>query len=150
VVINELVAANSDRQLRRAHAGLSAAGRHRAVARGCFDDSQWPTGNGPFGFGSFSGVTFGVNTSAAMQNKTPSLYLRKTFTATEAQAALTSQIQLVTRFNYGFIAFLNGVEVARSGMGNPGMFAYRDQTAFNTNMAPNTAVTFDLGAAQAR
>lgn len=150
VVINELVAANSDRQLRRDTPGYPRLGVTAQWHEDAFDDSQWPTGNGPFGFGSFSGVTFGVNTSAAMQNKTPSLYLRKTFTATEAQAALTSQIQLVTRFNYGFIAFLNGVEVARSGMGNPGMFAYRDQTAFNTNMAPNTAVTFDLGAAQAR
>jgi autotransporter-associated beta strand protein len=92
-------------------------------------------------------VTLGVNVSSAIQNKLASLYVRKAFSVTAGQAASTNRLQLVTRFNDGFIAFVNGVEVARRNMGNPGMFAYRDQTAFNTNVPSAAAITIDLGAA---
>jgi autotransporter-associated beta strand protein len=150
VVINEVVAANSDRQLNRAAGGYPRLGTTRQWYEPAFDDAQWKSGSGPFGFGSFSGVTLGVNLSAAMQSKLTTLYVRKAFSATAGQASSTNQLQLVTRFNDGFIAFLNGVEVARRNMGNPGMYAYRDQTAFNTNSLPCPAMTIDLGVASNR
>lgn len=145
VVINEVVAANSDRQLQRKTPGYPRLGTTAQWWEGAFDDSQWKMGKGPFGFGSFSGVTFGVNTSGSMQNKLASLYVRKAFDVSAVQAASTNRLQLVTRFNDGFIAFVNGVEVARRNMGNAGMFAYRDQTAFNTNSLPCPVMTIDLG-----
>lgn len=147
VVINELVAANSDRQLDRSAPGYPRLGVTAPWYWAEYDDGGWASGSGPFGFGSFSGVTLGVNTSAAMQNKTPVLYVRKRFTASAGQAASTSRVELVTRYNDGFIAFLNGVEVARRNMGNAGMFGYCDQTAFNTNPPAVAAVAIDLGAA---
>ena len=150
VVINEVVAANSDRQLQRSGSLYPRVGTSAQWWEGAYDDSLWKTGNGPFGFGSFSGVTLGVNLSSTMQNKLTALYVRKAFNVTAGQAASTNQLQLVTRFNDGFIAFVNGVEVARRNMGNPGMYAYRDQTAFNTNLPPCPAITLDLGAASNR
>jgi hypothetical protein len=42
------------------------------------------------------------------------------------------------------------VEVARRNMGNAGMYAYRDQTAFNTNFPGAPATVIDLGAASTR
>jgi len=150
VVINEVVAASSDRQLKRDAPGYPRVG---VTAQWCdpgYDDSRWKSGNGPFGFGTFSGVTLGVNTSASMQNKLASLYVRKAFNVSAGQAASTNQLQLVTRFNDGFIAFVNGIEVARRNMGNPGMYAYRDQTAFNTNVPSAAAITIDLGIASNR
>ncbi len=150
VVINEISAANSDRMLQRTQPGYPKLGTTTPWILSGYDDSLWKEGKGPFGFGTFSGVTLGVNTSGAMQNKLASLYVRKAFAVTAGQAASTNQLQLVTRFNDGFIAFVNGVEVARRNMGNPGMFGYRDQTAFNTNVPSAPAITIDLGMASNR
>jgi len=113
VVINEIVAAGSDRLLQRNVSGYPKLGLTAPWQTAAYDDALWSKGKGPFGFGAFSNVTFGVNTSAAMQGKLPALYVRKAFTVTGAQAADTNQLELVTRYNDGFIAFVNGVEVAR-------------------------------------
>ncbi|HRR33448.1 MAG TPA: CotH kinase family protein [Kiritimatiellia bacterium] len=150
VVINEISAANSDRQLKRTAGSYPVPGTTPPWYADAFDDSQWKESKGPFGFGSFSGVTMGLNVSGLMQNKVPSLYLRKAFSVTSGQAASTARLELVIRFNDGFIAFLNGVEVARRNMGNVGMYAYHDQTAFNTNHPGAPAMVIDLGAANTR
>lgn len=150
VRINEVVAANSDRLLQREAPGYPKLGTTTPWRLPTFNDALWKTGNGPFGFGSFSNVTLGVNTSGTMQNKVPVLYVRKAFSATSGQASSTNELQLITRYNDGFIAFINGVEVARRNMGNTDMFAYRDQTAFNTNKPHVAAETIGLGAANTR
>lgn len=149
VVLNEIVAANSDRLLRRPAPGYPRLGVTTPWHLPEFDDSAWATGNGPFGFGTFSGVTFGVNTSTAMQGKTPSLYARKAFTVTAEQAASAAVVELTILYNDGFIAFLNGVEVVRRNLGNAGMFAYHDQVAFNT-LTNTAAQTLVLGPASLR
>ena len=150
VVLNEVVAANSDRLLKREQPGYPRLGSSLQWYEAGFNDGDWSLGKGPFGFGVFSNVTFGVNLSVAMQSKYKTLYLRKTFTVSAADAASTNQLELVTRYNDGFIAFLNGTEVARSNMGGPGMFAYRDQVAFNTNTPHTAAEVFRLGPATNR
>ena len=150
VVINEISAANSDRQLKRTAGAYPVPGTTPPWYADAFDDNLWKESKGPFGFGSFSGVTLGLNVSGLIQNKVPSLYLRKAFPVTTGQAASSGRLELVTRFNDGFIAFLNGVEVARRNMGNAGMYAYRDQTAFNTNFPGAPATVIDLGAASTR
>ena len=149
VVLNEIVAANSDRLLRRPAPGYPQLGVTTPWYQPAFDDSAWRSANGAFGFGGFAAVAVGTDTSLAMQNKTPSLYLRRAFMVTADQAAATNNVELVMLFNDGFIAFLNGVEVARRNMGNPGMFAYHDQLAFNP--ATNTLATnLNLGPALSR
>ena len=57
VVINEVVAANSDRLLRREAPGYPRLGVTTPWMLKTYDDSRWSEGNGPFGFGTFSGVT---------------------------------------------------------------------------------------------
>ena len=138
VVINELVATSSDRLLQRQPGTYPRVGNTTPWQNQEYDDSLWSSGAGPFGFGTFSGVTIATDVSAQIQNRAASLYLRKTFTVTPAQAASGASLELLTRYNDGFIAFINGVEVARRNMGNPFMFGYHDQAAFNTN-APNAA-----------
>ena len=146
VVINEVVAANSDRQLQRNQPGYPRVGITEQWYNANYNDAQWKFGNGPFGFGTFSGVTIGLNTSMEMQNKIPSLYIRKAFNVSLAQASLTNQVQFVIRYSDGFIAFLNGKEVARRNMGLPGMYAYCDQTSFNVN-TNTTSEAIILGSA---
>ncbi len=146
IVINELVATNSDRLLVRESGQYPRVGNTQPWQRADYDDSQWNLGLGPFGFGSFSGVTLGTNVAAEMQNRTAGLYLRKRFTASEAQSASGLALLLAVDYNDGFIAFLNGVEIARRNMGRAGMFAYRDQTAFNAR-AGGLVETVNLGPA---
>ncbi|MCW5553654.1 MAG: chitobiase/beta-hexosaminidase C-terminal domain-containing protein [Verrucomicrobiae bacterium] len=150
VVINEFVAASSDRLLQREPDAYPRVGNATPWQSPDYDDSHWSTGSGPFGFGSFSGVTIATGLSSQMQNRAASLYLRKTVIVTPTQAASGNSLELVIRYNDGFIAFLNGVEVARRNMGNPGMFAFHDQTAFNTNVNNPGLETINLGAANTR
>ena len=135
VRINEIVASASDRILQRTAGSHPKVGNLTPWQDPGFDDSAWRSGNSPFGYGTFSGLTFNTNTGLEMQNRVASLYLRKTFTATAGQASSTAALELLARYNDGFIAYLNGVEVARRNMGNPAMFAFHDQTAFNANAA---------------
>jgi autotransporter-associated beta strand protein len=149
VRINEVVASASDRILQRTAGSHPKVGNLTPWQAPGFDDSAWRSGNSPFGFGTFSGLTFNTNTGLEMQNRVASLYLRKTFTVTAGQASSAAALELLARCNDGFIAYLNGVEVTRRNMGNPAMFAFHDQTAFNANAA--TAVeTINLGAANTR
>jgi autotransporter-associated beta strand protein len=131
VVINELSAAASDRLLMRGNGGNIQVGSTIPWQALAFDDARWQTGYGPFGFGGFPDVTIATQLYGEMANRTPSLYLRKRFTVAVEQATSTANLQLIVRYNDGFIAFLNGEEVARRNMGNSGMFAYRDHLAFN-------------------
>jgi len=72
-----------------------------------FNDGSWSSGNGGIGFGdSDDGTTISVTTS---------VFMRKTFTIPD-----TSQIiKAVFMMDYddGFVAYLNGVEIARANLG---------------------------------
>ena len=145
VVINEISVAGSDRLLQRDGSGeYPKLGNTTPWYMLEYDDASWSAGPGPFGFGSFTDVTFGVNTSSGMQGVVPSLYLRKKFEVSQQIARMYLSLNLNIRYNDGFIAFVNGVEVARRNMGNPGMFAYCDQNAFNSN-ANDVTETLSLG-----
>jgi autotransporter-associated beta strand protein len=145
VVINEVVAAGSNRLLQRNDTGgYPKLGLTTPWMLPEYDDQGWDSGYGPFGFGTFSGVTLGVNTSADMQGQVPTLYLRKEFDVSTAQSVMATQLNLNIRYNDGFIAFINGVEVARRNMGHTDMFAYNDQLSFNADNLDVTEV-IDLG-----
>lgn len=140
--INEISATHSDRLLVREAGEYPRVGNTIPWQDPDYDDSSWQSGNGPFGFGTSLGL--GTNVSGEIQNFSPSLYVRKTFSVSAGNAASNATLQLDVRYDDGFIAFLNGVEVARRNMGFPGMFAYRDQPAYNAN--GSTAVnTINLG-----
>ncbi len=149
VVINELVASASERIITREAGQVPRVGLTVPWQDTAFDDSLWSEGAGPFGFGTLNGVTAATDTSAAMQGRVPSLYLRHGFTATAAQAASTASLRLRVRCNDGFVAFLNGREIARRNLGPAGSFVFHDQPAFNPD-AGATAVTLDLGQAATR
>lgn len=107
-----------------------------------FDSSDWLTGTTPMGYGrgkyttDLSTVTplaslydtpilveqtitdTGVTIASLPTGQTDSVYLRRTFQV-EDPAIIT---ELTLRINYrsGFVAYLNGREVARRGLGEPG------------------------------
>lgn len=146
VVINEISASSSDRLLRRTEGSYPVLGLTRQWQEPDFDDGPWKQGVAPFGFGTFPGVAIGTDVALDMQNRTPALYLRKTVWVSGEQASSSAGLELQVRFNDGFLLFINGREVLRRNLGLPGMYVYRDQTAFNPNENPQLQ-TFDLGAA---
>ena len=92
IVLNEVVHAASERRLRWPTATTPKLGTGPAFYEVGFDDSAakgWQTGPGPFGFGTTTPAApaFGTNTQTQMQNLTPTLYLRKTFAVSAADAA---------------------------------------------------------------
>ncbi|MDG2323091.1 MAG: hypothetical protein P8M08_06200, partial [Akkermansiaceae bacterium] len=85
--------------------------------------------------------------SSALQGKTPSLYLRKTFNVSAAQSASLADLSLTTEFDDGIIVFVNGIEVSRCNLGAPGMFIFSDQVAFNEDSTEGSPVSLNLGRA---
>lgn len=84
------------------------AGDWRAPA---FDDSAWPVGPSGFGYGDEDDET---------EVEAHTLYVRKTLDLTEEEAADLAALWLHLDYDDGFVAYINGVEVARDGIGVPG------------------------------
>lgn len=133
VVINEIMAKASDRLLRWDAAGVPKLGFGPVWHGLSYPDDTWLAGNGPFGFGTFANVSpapaIGTNLATKMVNLTPTVYLRKAFTASAAQATATTNLTIDVQYNDGFVCYLNGVEVARRNAGAVNDFKYRDSFA---------------------
>ncbi len=142
VVINEMSSVQSDRLLQKTSSGLKKLGNLTAWHELGFSvPGWWQVGTSPFGFG----YTQTTNLQASMQGITPVVYLRREFPATALQAGSTQQVELQIDYDDGFIAFLNGVEVARRNTGATGSFGWHHQEAFNVHAASGVE-TISLGA----
>jgi hypothetical protein len=80
-------------------------------AREKFDARDWKTGEAGFGYGN---GTFRTELTG-MRGRPSSVYLRREFTV--EQADKITELGLMIQFYDGFIAYINGREVARSGIG---------------------------------
>ena len=141
VVINELVATGSDRLLQWSASGVPRLGTGSNWYEAGFSDALWETGSGPLGFGAISGspTAIATNLETRVRYLTPTTYLRKTFNVSAVDAARADQLQLVVEYNDGFVAYLNGVEVARRNAGPAKKLIYHDQPAYNREVFSNTA-----------
>ncbi len=105
-----------------------------------FKDSGWISGTGGVGYERSSGFTpyFGINVNSQMYGVNTSCYIRVPFTLTAADLQNLSDLTLKVRYDDGFIAYLNGVEVARD------MFAGTPQwnSAANDSHPDDEAVVF--------
>lgn len=108
-----------------------------------FTDVGWTVGPGPVGFGESYLAT---DVGSGMIDFSPTLYLRQPFVVTPGEAADTNQLEFVAGFDDGYIAFLNGIEVARSNMGARGEFKDNDATA-SAAREGNIIVTNRIGGA---
>jgi hypothetical protein len=128
VIINEVVAAASERLLSWDEAGRPWLGTGPGWQTLGFSASEWRTGVGPFGFGY---PNPGTDLRAAIYARTPSLYLRCEFEVSAAIATSTNGLRFRIAYDDGFVAYLNGVEIARRNLGPSGMFVYANQPVFN-------------------
>ena len=90
-----------------------------------FDDSSWQSGS--------SGIGYGDNDDQTIIASSVCLYLRKSFSISD----LPSIHDFVLHMDYddSFVAYINGVEVARSGIGTIGTFPSFNQEADYDNEA---------------
>lgn len=91
-----------------------------------YDDSSWQTGSSSFGY-SDNDDTTQISASAR------SLFIRKEFTVTDV--ANLARLILTVDYDDGFVAYINGHEVARSNFGNPGEYMSWDRLALNSHEA---------------
>ena len=147
VTINEINAAASERALRWDASGQPRLGSGPAWFDPAFNVSSWPVGPAPLGFNpTNSGL--GTNLSADLDGRTASLYLRKSFSVDPATAASADNLRLRIDYFDGFVAYLNGREIARARLGAPKLFVYADQPAFSPRPAsPAGFQNFNLGPA---
>ena len=97
-----------------------------------FDDAGWPAGPAPFGYGD---GPYGTELGD-MRGLYTCVFLRRAFAV--AQPARVSTLQLDVTYDDGFIAWINGREVARVNMdGQPGDAVAFDRTA-NTAVGDGT------------
>ncbi len=80
-----------------------------------FDDSAWTSGAGGVGYENGSGYEsyFSLDVGAAMYQKNTTCYIRIPFTVAAADVGRFSSLTLSLYCDDGFIAYINGVEVAR-------------------------------------
>ena len=80
-----------------------------------FDDSAWNAGPSGFGYDPDNRYSFyignGTDLKASMKDKSPSAYIRIPFSL--PQLDYIQGLNLLVHYNDGFVAYLNGVEVAR-------------------------------------
>ncbi|MDF1859069.1 MAG: lamin tail domain-containing protein [Verrucomicrobiales bacterium] len=95
---------------------------------GFFLNDEWKDGNGPLGFDASADYPLGTDLDA-MRNNQSVLYTRKEFLLDPSLLASISTITLTVDFDDGFVAYLNGKEIARENLGGPGLFVPFDATA---------------------
>jgi len=102
-----------------------------------FEDQSWE--EGPSGFGAGDGDDATVLND--MQNNYVSVYIRKEFAIDDTSAI--SNLKLTVDYDDGFVAYLNGDEIMRRGMGEPGTPVFYDTLA--ASHEAGTPESFDLG-----
>ena len=126
VIINEIAAATSDRNLNYSNEGYPTLGSDIPWTDVNFDDSTWDSGAGGLGFG-----VPGLATTVDIQGKAITFYVRQTFIVSAAEAAKADDLRLHIEYDDGFIAFVNGKEIARKNMGPKDAFGFHDQISYN-------------------
>ncbi|MEN8869981.1 MAG: hypothetical protein ABF380_03995, partial [Akkermansiaceae bacterium] len=140
IVINEFVAASSEHLVGTdPMTGERRLGASQSWYSVGFDDSLWSEGSGPFGAGYGS---LGVSMSGQIGGNAAAVYLRTRFSVRAVD--ILPMVLLDIDYDDGFIAYLNGREVARRNMGAPGSFAFHNQPAFNDRNSAGIG-TIELG-----
>jgi len=79
-----------------------------------FDDSDWQSGPTGIGFGDGDDATI----LSDMQNNYVTVYARRTFRIIRPDTV--GNLVLEIDYDDGFVAYINGIEIARRNLGNPG------------------------------
>ncbi|MDP8246086.1 MAG: CotH kinase family protein [Candidatus Hinthialibacter antarcticus] len=116
--------------------GTSAPSNNQVWTLSDFNDSAWATGTGGFGYGDIEQVETVLND---MRGNYTTVYLRRNFTVSDINeiGALTLSIF----YDDGFIAYLNGQEVARASAPDN----YTNESTSDGSHEANEAEEFTIG-----
>ena len=153
----ELVSANDDGWL--IHKGTNAPVADWKTAAPATLGSQWSAASGGFGYADVASETALCRTLLSdMSGRYSTLYVRKTFTIAAAPDS-GARLSLVMDYDDAFVAYLDGVEIARSSNapGAVGVEPAFDATATSSHESSNgnnpplfAPATIDLGPVAAR
>ena len=90
-----------------------------------YDATAWITASTPINWDDTAGLM------DQMRLITPSLYVRREFNVSAADAASSQTLNLDLDVDFGYVAYLNGVEVARRNLGPVDAFIAFDHLAYN-------------------
>ena len=141
LVINEISAVSAERNLRWDSNDQPFAGSGPAWWAPTFDDTDWSSGSAPIGY---SLGTISTNLLSTLRDVSPSFHTRTTFNASAGEAASTRPLRLNINYNDGFIAWINGIEVARANMGAPKSHIFHDQVSYRSNGSTTATQSFTL------
>lgn len=108
-----------------------------------FYDAAWSAGPAPIGHSLASGL--GTSVGTEMDDKTATLYARRTFRVRAPEAAQTADLILRVWYDDGFVAYLNGREVSRANMGPPKQVNYHHQVAYRSGATDPQPAEYNLG-----
>ena len=104
------------------------------------DDANWETGPSGFGYDDGDDATVFPD----MEDNYASIFVRRRFDIPDPEAL--DELVLLVDYDDGFVAYLNGQEVARANIGRPGRLVRYNEFA-NQNHEAGSAVEFPLGPA---
>ena len=129
VRLNEISAKRSDRFIIRNGDEIPHTGSGTQWWDENYDDSFWLDGRTPMGSG-YPGIATTV--ASDVIGKALTFYVRQSFTATATEAASVENLTLDIDYCDGFVAYLNGKEIARGNTAFPGTYLYSSQPSFNS------------------
>ena len=88
-----------------------------------YDDSSWNSGKSGFGYGD--------NDDSTVLNQILSVFIRKKFTVDDVSGCRKALLHI--DYDDGFVAYLNGYEIARGNIGVPGIPPAYDQAASSSS-----------------
>jgi hypothetical protein len=110
-----------------------------------FDDSAWLSGTGGVGFERSSGYQdyFNIDVQQQMYNSNGTCYIRVPFALSNTQLAAIDSLILNIRYDDGFIAYINGVEVQRALFTGTPMWNSQASSTHSDSLAVNFE-SFDI------
>ncbi|MBP7050902.1 MAG: lamin tail domain-containing protein [Phycisphaerae bacterium] len=108
-----------------------------------FDDSAWIAGAGGVGYEYATGFEtyFSIDVGSRMYQRTSSCYIRIPFSVTVEDIVSLMGLTLSVRCDDGFVAYLNGTEIARKNFaGTP---VWNSNTTGNASNPDDSAVLFE-------
>lgn len=108
-------------------------------------DAIWMLGPGGFGYGF---PDLGTDVEFDMRDVCNTLYVRRTFVVTPEIAAMTNLVRFMVNWDDGYVAYLNGLEFARTNLGAAGSFVPYTMGA-TASRSSTATLTQSLASAQA-
>ncbi|HIG30002.1 MAG TPA: hypothetical protein EYQ50_20285 [Verrucomicrobiales bacterium] len=129
VLINEIVANNTARRVARTESGTARVGHGPAWFAPDFDDTHWIARLLPINDSAKESTADPLGFDKPPPTEWQSIYLRTQFSLNRETFQSPPELVLKIRYRDGFAAYINGIEVARRGLGSPGAMVYHDQPA---------------------